>query len=515
YHQAAMRRWYTIPPLVAAAAVAAVALPSTKTVAAHAARSNSGQVSVLQDDEQLLYRGPRVQTKTLKELKSLGVDVVKVTMVWWLVAPQPTAKKPPRNFDATNPADYGAGWARYDALVRTAQSLGLRVYFQFAPPDPAWARDPHVSGGQGSVNMRMPRAKWFAQFVQAVGTRYSGQYSTGSGEPLLPRVTWWGIWNEPNYPAWLNPQHQKKGGVNELLSPLFYRSLADAAYKGLSASGHGSDTILIGETANRGEPTPVPFVEDLYCVNSHYKPLSGKAAETVGCPTTPNRSQFMAQNPGLFHIGGFAHHPYQFTGSPGKRDKADPQWVTIYNLSWLERVLKHVFAGYGRSGSVPLYLTEWGFITHPPHPPSGSVSLSQAATWINLGEYLTWEHHYVKALSQYLLRDAPNNGFATGLEFINGKPKPELRSFRLPIWLPDARHGHHVAVWGQLRPAKYGGPQTGELQFKPKGSSTWTQLATVSSPSPEGFFLVHVSIPSAGQIRLKWWVSHSRVVSVS
>jgi hypothetical protein len=509
-----MRRWHAILPVAAALVAVVVACASAKPVAGRAAGSNSGQVSILQDDQQLIYSGPQRQTKTLRELKALGVNVVKVTMVWWLVGPDANGKQRPSNFDASDPAAYGpAAWTRYDTLVRTAQKLGLKVYFQFTPPDPVWARDRSLSGGQGDVHMRAPNALMFQQFVKAVGTRYSGTY----GSPALPRVSWWGIWNEPNYPAWLNPQHRTSGGVHELLPPSLYRSLADAAWNGLSATGHGSDTIMIGETANRGIPTTIPFVEDLYCVDSHYRPLSGKAALKVACPKSGNRSKFKAANPGLFHIAGYAHHPYQFSGSPGKPDRTNPQWVTIHNLSWLEHVLKHVFASYGisRNGGVPLYLTEWGFITHPPHPPSGAVSISQASAWLNLGEYLSWRDPYVKALAQYLLRDAPNNGFATGLEFITGKPKADLHAFRLPIWLPDARHGHHVTVWGQLRPAFYTGSLTGTLQFRGHGSSGWKTLTTVHSPTREGFFLVHVSIPAAGEVRLKWGTSHSRDVSVS
>lgn len=512
-----MRPLYAIVPAAAVVAAVLVALPTAKTVTGTAARSNSGQASILQDDQQLLYSGTQRQTQTLRELRSLGVDVVKVTMVWWLVAPDANDKQKPAGFSATNPAAYGpAAWTRYDTLVRTAQQLGMKVYFQFTPPDPIWARDTHLPSGQGDVHMQMPRANWFAQFVQAVGTRYSGTYTPPDSAPL-PRVSWWGIWNEPNYPAWLSPQHRTSGGVRQLLPPSLYRSLVDAAWKGLSASGHGADTILIGETANRGVPTTVPFVEDLYCVDSHYRPLSGKAALKVGCPKKADRSKFKSQNPGLFKAAGYAHHPYQFSGSPGKPDRTNPQWVTIYNLSSLEHVLGHVFAGYGasRNGGVPLYLTEWGFITHPPHPASGAASLAQATTWLNLGEYLSWRDPYVKALAQYLLRDAPNNGFATGLEYISGKPKPDLRAFRLPIWLPSARHGHHVTVWGQLRPAKYNGPNTGQLQFQRHGSSGWNKLAAVSSQGKDGFFLVHVNIPAAGAIRLKWGDSHSRIVSVS
>jgi hypothetical protein len=265
----------------------------------------------------------------------------------------------------------------------------------------------------------------------------------------------------------------------------------------------------------------VSFVEDLYCVDSRFKPLGGNAALKVDCPKKGDRSKFKAQNPGLFHVAGYAHHPYQFAGSPGKPDRANPHWVTIYNLDWLEHVLKHVFAGYGvsRPGGIPMYLTEWGFITHPPHPPPAS-SPRQAAIWLNLGEYLTWRDPYVKALAQYLLQDAPGNLFSTGLKYINGQPKPGYRAFRLPIWLPDAKHGHHVAVWGQLRPGIHTGVLSGQLQFQAHGSSSWRKLSAVHAPSPEGFFLIYVKIPSAGKVRLRWMgrsgpAYHSRVVSVS
>ncbi len=62
--------------------------------------------------------------------------------------------------------------------------------------------------------------------------------------------------------------------------------------EGPNASGHGHDTILIGELAPRGYPHtsvrrmfPVLFVQSLYCVDSNYRPLSGSTARAEGCPT--------------------------------------------------------------------------------------------------------------------------------------------------------------------------------------------------------------------------------------
>jgi hypothetical protein len=164
---------------------------------------------------------------------------------------------------------------------------------------------------------------------------------------------------------------------------------------------------------------------------------------------------------------------------------------------------------------VPLYLTEWGFKSNPPNP-YVKTSLAQQAAWIDEGEYLTWREPYVRALTQFLLVDSPPkpgarkgsalywSTFQTGLENMNGSPKPSLGAFRVPIWLPVARHGAHVTVWGQLRPADHSTTQYGLIEFQRRGSSTWKQLTEVQTSSPEGFLVSHVSIPSAGLVRLGW-----------
>ena len=65
----------------------------------------------------------------------------------------------------------------------------------------------------------------------------------------------------------------------------------NAAFQGLEQTGHlpATDSILIGELAPEGgegrrhsysEPMPpMPFLRALYCVDQHYRPLTGTAAE--------------------------------------------------------------------------------------------------------------------------------------------------------------------------------------------------------------------------------------------
>jgi hypothetical protein len=154
-------------------------------------------------------------------------------------------------------------------------------------------------------------------------------------------------------------------------------------------------------------------------------------------------------------------------------------------------------------------------VTNPPNP-QYHTSLTQQATYLNQGEYLVWREPYVKALAQFLLTDVPPpptssptpsewlRTFTTGLIFNDGRPKPSLAAFRIPIWVPAPHPGRRVLVWGQLRPANHSSSQTGVIAFRPQGSSSWRTLARVSTNSPEGFVLAHVSAPSAGLLRLGW-----------
>ena len=95
-------------------------------------------------------------------------------------------------------------WAPYDTIVTDAQKDGITVDFSLTGPAPPWA----AGGGQpapGGLGQWKPSASAFKQFVQAVGTRYSGTYDptldqTMPGDPNdLPRVSFWEIWNEPNF----------------------------------------------------------------------------------------------------------------------------------------------------------------------------------------------------------------------------------------------------------------------------------------------------------------------------
>ena len=538
----------------------ALALPAL----AHASSSDQ---SILMDDTQLIYSSRAHVVQTMDKLAELGVSTVKVSVVWSIVAPHSGSSSKP-DFDAADPGAYPSGaWSRYDLIDQTAQQLGMSVYFMFAPPSPAWAMMP--SDGTGAPPLgRAPYDSDFQQFVEAVGRRYSGSYfppgssSQGSTLPVpvpptptltvpgtgvavgsgaqsdsdsspLPAVHMWGLWNEPNERSWLNPAYATVGGRRYPNQPALYRGLVGAAWNGLAASGHTSqsDTILLGETANVGILSPLPFIQDLYCVGSNDQPLTGRAATDLQCPSGA-REQFVKDNPALFQAAGWAHHPYGLNVAPSH---AYPQksFITLANLGSLEHTLNSIFDAYGqaRPGGIPVYVTEFGYKTRPPNPYS-TTSLADQAAWLDEGDYMTWADPFVKSFAQFLLVDSPPkphtkkgsaaywSTFQTGLMYANGKPKPAYSSFAIPIWVPNPRPGASVTVWGQLRPANHSTTQYAAIDYRASASAGWTTLAVVTPTHPEGFLVTHVDIPARGMIRLAWGdqadqtVDYSRTVTI-
>jgi hypothetical protein len=367
--------------------------------------------------------------------------------------------------------------------------------------------------------------------VAAVGRRYSGSYRPAAAGAPLPRVSYWSIWNEPNQPGWLAPQWQQSGGQLTMLSPSLYRAYVNAAFVGLSRSGHRPprDTLLVGELAPEGcEPggtcvyprlnrpiPPIPFVRALYCVDSGSQPLTGAAARQVGCPQSGDPGSFVAANPGLFQATGFAHHPYSFFLSPAA-SMPDPNFAPLSDLRRLEKVLDAVFASYGVSRKLDLYLTEYGYETNPPDPFRG-VSLGTQARYLNEAQYMAWRDPRVRAMSQFLLFDSlPDtvfkpgtqgywSTFQTGLRYASGGDKLSYDSYRLPLFLPNPRlSGGKVLVWAMLRPAPHGSTQHAAVQWRPLGGGAFRTVATPSTNGPNGVLSGDVSLPGPGVVRVQW-----------
>lgn len=548
--------------LLCVAAACALVLPT-------AAPAAVTQESMLQDDNSLIFNTPAGTAKTLDRLVELGVDRIRVSVFWATVAPKSDAQTRPA-FDAANPAAYPAGaWDRYDQVVRLASARGLAVNFNITSPVPLWATGD--APRPDIANTFEPDPAEFEQFVRAVGTRYSGTYGAPGGSypqpvrpplcelsnrcpapepqpPVLkdgpvPRVRYFSVWNEPNQPGWLTPQWiPRPDGAPGFVeaAPRIYRTLVDAAWRGLQATGHGADTFLIGETAPKGlnqqDTTraikPLRFIRQVYCLDDAMLPLRGAEAAARDCPQDDaGTAAFADAHPGLFAATGYAHHPYELTAAPTRRP-TDPDYVTIANLPKLTLALRRIFAIYGRPNGLPLYLTEFGYNTNPPNPLG--VSTAQQAAYLDQSQYLASTNPSVRTLTQFLLvDDRPRPGrngvtagygatFQTGLMFLGGRRKPSYTAYQIVLHLPVRtvrRRGGKLLVWGLVRPASLIGPQHVAVQFRRSGGR-FTTLKRVGTLYGRGVVQTRVPVLRSGTLRLAWKdprtkrTVHSRTVTV-
>src|SRR4051812_7902222 len=133
------------------------------------ASARKDQVSVIQDDARVLSGSAR--EGTLDEMKTLGADVVKITIFWRDVA----AEKPGNPEDPN--AYPAAKWAPYDAAIQGIVSRGLQPFVDLSGGAPDWA----TTKSSDPPGAYRPNAAEFGKFAKAVGTRYSGSFAPGGG----------------------------------------------------------------------------------------------------------------------------------------------------------------------------------------------------------------------------------------------------------------------------------------------------------------------------------------------
>jgi hypothetical protein len=521
--------------------------------AAPAAASRS-QESIFMDDPKVVYAAPENLEGTLAEMKALGADRIRVSVFWHLLAPAPDSETRPFGpGGGADPRNYSSEkWDRYDRIVTTAQSLGLELLFNITAPAPLWATPtPPRSDIERTYR---PDPAELKDFVKAVGTRYSGSWmdeaprqdsasvfddceatpnfpvpppicpsddtdptpnnpnppNTG---PVLPKVDTWSAWNEPNMPGWLTPQsHEDDNGLPA--SPHVYRELADATYDGLIESGHGADTILIGETAPRGASEkavtqslpPLLFIRELYCLDEDFRPFSGDAAARRDCPD--GGVGFRAAHPALFDATAFAHHPYAFEAPPSASDTQKDN-VVLKDVGRLTRTLDLALGRHGSSKRFKVWLTEYGYQTDPPDPYVG-WSWKKQARFLQEAEWLAYRRNRVTSTAQFLLvddaprRDYPPSNprhwgtFQTGLKTADGERKRAYASYQRGIHVIE-RRGRPTRVFGYWRAAP--GPTPARIEFRRRGRKRW-RLVEETETNASGYLLKKVDATAPGTFRI-------------
>jgi hypothetical protein len=498
------------------------------------------------DDDLLVYRDDSTATRTLTQMKSLGVDTVRVTVLWKTVAEfakftradlarlkgkkhqraRATARRQNKRFRPANPGTYPIrNWDRYDNLVRSASNIGIRVYFNVTGPGPRWAHATMPKGSNALQSTFKPRAREFKLFVTAIGKRFSGTYRDENGSRgTLPRVNMWSLWNEPNQGGWLSPQWERRGGQIVPASPALFRKLHQAGYQGLVASGHRTDNslILLGETAPLGSDQrtgkspmrPKQFLRELFCIQPNGTPYSGAAARARDCGD-------FARGP--LRASGYAHHPYTKNLPPTQRDP-NPDALTMANISELGTLLDEMAAKTKSvSPDLQLFMTEYGFETNPPDPFSG-VAPALQAKYNTVGEYLAWSNPRIASQAQFLLADVPpirarsrnTKGYwftyQSGLFYQRGQAKPAAYAYSFPfVATPttvDPTTGLAAfSLWGQMRFLGNGLPEAAQIQWHPKDDSTgWLNVGDPVAVDHFGYFTAERVAPVAtpGDWRGAW-----------
>jgi len=506
-------------------------------LAAPAAQAAPDQVSIIMDDDQFLYRGDRTMSRTLVTARSLGAEAVRVTVLWRVVGEgakltnkeierlktdklRDRARAQRKRFKPTDPRTYPTrNWDRYDNLVKTATSLGMRVYFSITGPGPSYAHRIAPPNQRANAGTFKPYPSRYRAFVQAVGTRYNGRYRDENAiRKVLPRVSLWSLWNEPNQPGWLSPQWEN----NVPASPALYRELYHAGYQGLTLSGHGGDAILFGETSplgsNKRGPRngirPVPFLREVACV-------APNGAQYAGPEATARKCEDFARM-GPLKATAYAHHPYTKKGAPTIRPTSGDE-ITIANIGSLGTVLDAVSAQSGGKipAALPILLTEFGYESNPPATRNG-IPLLRQAQFNQLAEFLAYNDPRVAGTTQFLIRDAapltqyPKGSrlywftYQSGLYTVGGRAKPAAFAYTFPLVIYNPGVAGTTAFWGQLRfrPNLPGSVDTAVIFWRPNApnprtqpcgpANGWTQMGEPVPTTFRGYFSGTLPTPGPG-----------------
>jgi hypothetical protein len=410
----------------------------------------------MQDDALMLNRPPAQVQATARRMARLGVDRVRLTAGWSVLAPQPNSRRMP-NFDPRDSDTYPhAPWTKLDTAVRAATAAGIDPQIDVAFFAPKWAVRRVVWMAHRDRHRWEPDPRRFAQFAHAVAERYSGRHPDPQrAGRRLPAVRTWTTWNEPNHAAFLLPQWHRVDGEWVPRSPDVYRRLHERAYSEIKAVD-SENRVLIGALSaegmeGRGARKAIPprrFLRELACVDSRLRPIDrGDCGDFE-----PLRAD------------GFSQHPYSLYSAPDEPSE-ERDYVRMGDLDELAELLDDLHARGRIASRLPIHVTEYGYESNPPDVVRG-VPLQTQARYHGLATFMAWRQHSIAGFAQFLLNDIPpprnakskveaSRDWHTGLYFYDGRPKPAVQAFKIPFWA-EARHfaGQDVVVlFGQLRAA--------------------------------------------------------------
>lgn len=332
----------------------------------------------------------------------------------------------------TDPDDPAYLWDGWDAVVQGLHAHDIDVMLDIWGT-PAWA-----NGGRGP-NWAPTQKSAFADFAAAAAARY-------------PWVRRWLVWNEPNQRRWLRPTSASVY-VSRLLNPA-YRAL-HRAIPGVQVGG--------GVTAPRGDMggvSPVTWIREMRRAHARLDAFADNPY-----PLDPRRETPLS--------GGCAH-------------------CLTYSMATLPRLLAAVRAAFG---GARVWLTEYGYQTDPPDRILG-VSPARQAQYESEAALRAYLSPRVDVLIHFLYQDEPDlGGWQSGLVYANGRAKPSLRAFQLPLAV-QRRRGAKVTLWGEVRAPEL---RPYRLEVYRRG---WHALTSLRRAGRRGFFAWTGTLPRGSRVRV-------------
>jgi hypothetical protein len=416
----------------------------------------------------------------LQRAASADANVVIVNIGW--VAPNDATK--PAGFNALDPGSPDYDFTSADAAVKAATADGLRVILQFTGA-PQWAEGPDIPADAAPGTWE-PNDSDIKQYAVALGKRYSGRYPDPADPGhKLPKVWGFQLWNEPNMPDFLAPQWVNGRAV----SPIIYRGMLNAFYKGIKAFDPGALVVTAG-TGPFGDPPPygprvmpAMFWRGVLCVDE-------VGAAAAGGAGTGLRA-YHCKDPAHFDV--LAHHPYSVGAPDTAALNADD--VSIPDMGKLNAILRVAEAAGTALPHIhhQLWATETGYNTDPPNPKG--VPIDEAARWMDQTlELLSGEGVSLVTFDTIVDQPPDPSYFTTsqsGVYFVDGETKPTLTAFELPFVVSRARGV--VSFWGRA-------PIDGIVRIEVRRGDKWL---TVSSLNVKSTYTFRLHLVDSGHMTVR------------
>ena len=356
-HRPARRTGALAIVLVAAAAVAATA-PATGFSAAFA----------VQDDRMTLATPVPELQQRIAAVRASRARVARFDILWSHVAP--TRPRQPRNH-----RDPAYDWQRADIVINGFHAANITPIVSVYST-PVWAIQGRNTPHESAYNPNAPRARDFADFMQAVATRYRG------------KARHFEIWNEPNLRGFFT--------LNGRASLPHYKALVRQGYPAIKRGNRRA--IVIAGVAG---------------------PRSSTGGGNVGARPWMNG----LVNDRTVPFDAYSQHIYPSQGPRFRSRAYDRAFPTWNSLPEIHRTLDRKRRG------MKLYVTEAGYTTQA--TPFRNVRVTPAQQNLYLRQMAALpavRSARTAAVVWFNLQD--NRNWPAGLLYENGRAKPAYATFR-------------------------------------------------------------------------------------